>query len=191
MMALSFYMSHPVATGVGGMLLTNDEADASVARSLMNHGRIDDGSHFQFGRLGSSSRVTELEAAIGVGALERYDENLARRRDIALWYDKALESANVERVNRERHGTHGFMFYPIRVPWGREELMGVLRRAGMESREAMPLINQPVYRETYEKGPRCPNAEIWTKNGLLLPLHPQMTADDVGRVGETVERFYK
>lgn len=185
----SFYMSHHISAGVGGMMLTNNARCAQIARSLMNHGRIDDGSHFQFGRSGYSSRATEMEAAVGLAALEHFQADLVKRRALADEYLNGLCTISSIRM-AEHSPDHSWMFYPVRLIDGnRDKLLKHLRFNGIESREAMPLVNQPVFRELYKKG-SCPNAEDWTKNGLLLPLHPLMTAKDVDYVCDKVRRFF-
>jgi dTDP-4-amino-4,6-dideoxygalactose transaminase len=189
MACFSFYMSHHIATGVGGMILTNNKRYAELARSYQNHGRIDDGTHFKFGRSGYSSRLTEMEAALGVEALASFEEELDQRRSLARHYIFNLQM--VEEIQKPPMAvSHSWMFYPVKLREGnRDKLLQHLRRKGIESREAMPLINQPVFRDLYKKG-SCPNAEDWTKNGLLLPLHPQMSEGDVAYVCSQVERFF-
>lgn len=190
MMCMSFFMSHHIATGVGGMILTNDLRYAKIARSYSNHGRIDDGTHFKFGRSGFSSRITELEAAIGIAALERFDDDLQKRRTLARQYIWGLTEC-VSLQLTMMTDNHSWMFYPVKLLEGsRDKLLLHLRKLGIESREAMPLINQPVFKDLYKKG-SCPNAEDWTRNGLLLPLHPQMTEKDVEYVCESVKKFFR
>lgn len=185
MACFSFYMSHHVSTGVGGMILTNSDQYMRLARSYMNHGRIDDGSHFKFGRSGYSSRITEMEAALGVAALEHFYSDLKKRRILARRYGDFFNGKN-----SVMEPNHSWMFCPIRLKTGsRDKLLLHLRKHGIESREAMPLINQPVFKDLYKKG-SCPNAENWTKNGLLLPLHPLMSEKDVSYVCKTVKRFF-
>lgn len=186
----SFYMSHHVSTGVGGMILTNSDTYACVARSYMNHGRIDDGSHFKFGRSGYSSRITEMEAALGIAALEHFHTDLIKRRRLARCYMDALDALSSDIQITPDDYRHSWMFYPVLLRRGsRDALLSYLRRKGVESREAMPLINQPVFTKLYKPG-SCPNAENWTKNGLLLPLHPQMSEKDVAVVCHVVKGFY-
>lgn len=176
MMCFSFYVSHHLSTGVGGMIVTNDKTYEELVRSSMNHGRVDDGTHFEFGRVGYSSRMTEMQAALGCAALERFDEDLAKRRLLARKY--------LEYFPGVWRDDHSWMFFPVLLePGTRTALMAHLCERGIESREAMPLINQPVFKNYYEPG-SCPNAERWTEDGLLLPLHPQMTVDDMAFVAE-------
>lgn len=191
MAAFSFYVSHHVTTGVGGMILTQSDQYAKIARSYMNHGRIDDGSHFEFGRSGFSSRITEMEAALGIAALEHLDKDLEQRRTLARWYITLLSDQAQKLQITPYSQNHSWMFYPVLLKERakRNALMRYLRENEIESREAMPLINQPVFRALYRKG-SCPNAETWTQNGILLPLHPLMKEKDVEYVCDTVKRFF-
>jgi len=192
MAAFSFYMSHHVSAGVGGMLLTNSPKYAQIARSYMNHGRIDDGSHFQFGRSGYSSRATEMEAAVGLAALEHFESDLKKRNNLATWYSIELcEYMDRLQLPVPVNSRHSWMFFPLRLKRpGRDKLLQYLRKHEIESREAMPLINQPVFKKLYKRG-SCPVAENWTQNGILLPLHPQMSREDVLYVCEKVRKFLK
>lgn len=187
MACFSFYQSHHVQVGVGGMIVTDSPRYERVARSYMNHGRTDDGSHFEFGRIGYSSRATEMEAALGCAALKNFKVDLEKRRMLAQRYNATL--ANVS--YKPTFGDSSWMFYPILIKQCglRDKLLIYLRKRGIESREAMPIINQPCYAGLYKKG-TCPNAEHWTENGLLLPLHPFMTNNDVDYVCNAVKRFF-
>lgn len=192
MACFSFYQSHHVQCGVGGMIVTNSASYDRVARSYMNHGRIDDGSHFKFGRHGFSSRATEMEAALGLGSLKGFKKSLAKRKALAVSYIKNLED-NPFVEPTPYNSQHSWMFYPIRLLTNyygtRDDLLKYLRAHGVESREAMPLVNQPCFAPMYRKR-SCPNAEEWTERGLLLPLHPLMNANEVEYVCQTVERFF-
>lgn len=183
MACFSFYVSHHISTGVGGMILTNSPEYEKLARSFMNHGRIDDGTHFEFGRSGFSSRMTELQAALGCAALEKWPEELEKRRMLAKVYQEYFPT-------KTEHRNHSWMFFPqlLQDKGARGELMAHLSQNGIESREAMPLVNQPVFRDLYERG-SCPNAENWTETGILFPLHPQMSESDARHVAETTKEF--
>lgn len=190
MACFSFYQSHHVQCGVGGMIVTNNPHYERVARSYMNHGRIDNGSHFKFGRIGYSSRATELEAALGVGSLETLRQRLAKRKELANTYIHQLRKISQLNIPKLING-HSWMFMPITLNSGsRDRLLRYLRANGIESREAMPLINQPCYKGMYISG-TCPNAEFWTDHGLLLPLHPLMKNMDIEYVCENIRRYFK
>lgn len=190
MACFSFFLSHHIQCGVGGMIVGKSAKYERVARSYMNHGRTDDGSHFEFSRIGYSSRATEMEAALGLAALETLPQNLTKRRELAARYFDNLSLVLDVNIPIPAY-RNSWMFMPITLRQGnRDKLLRFLRTREIESREAMPLINQPCYTGMYKKG-SCPNAEYWTKNGLLLPLHPLMDAKQVDYVCNTLREFFQ
>lgn len=194
MACFSFYISHHVQCGVGGMIVGKNPLYERVARSYMNHGRTDDGSHFRFGRIGYSSRATEMEAALGVASLKYFKDTLKTRRRLAGYYSYHLCGIHTWLAYPVWSNSHSWMFYPVIFPelkrGDRDKLMTFLLKHGVESREAMPLVNQPCYKGLYKKG-SCPNAEEWAANGLLLPLHPQMEPSDVKYVSDVIKKFFR
>lgn len=187
MACFSFYQSHHIQCGVGGMIVTNNPKYESVARSYANHGRVDDGSHFQFGRIGYSSRATEMEAALGLASLKGLKKNLKVRRELAAHYDSKIQYFH----SASTYSRSSWMFYPVLLPPGfRDKLLIYLKKHGIESREAMPLVSQPCYKGLYKKGD-CPNVEDWTDNGILLPLHPLMTVNGVAYVCRVFQKFFE
>jgi len=86
----SFYPNKLITTGEGGMILTDDDSIAERLRSLRNlcftaHKR------FVHEELGWNMRMTNLQAAIGVAQLERWDESIARKREIGKLYTELLK----------------------------------------------------------------------------------------------------
>ncbi len=82
----AFYPNKQITTGEGGVVVTDDEAMASVLRSLRNQGRDTDGTWLRHVRLGYNYRLDELSAAIGVAQLERIAELRAGRARVADRY---------------------------------------------------------------------------------------------------------
>jgi perosamine synthetase len=68
MSAFSLYAAHIITTIEGGIMLTDDEALAKAMRSLRNHGMVE---KFTFDRIGFSAKMNEIEAAVGLGNIER------------------------------------------------------------------------------------------------------------------------
>ena len=204
----STYMAHLVTTGVGGLALTDDDEDITRFRSLMNHGRnprylrIDDDqglsddellevvwSRYDFVWLGQSFRATEMEAALGIGQLERLDAALARRREIASWLTEALAHPDLQLPEVAEGNEHAFMMYPIvcRRAGMRDALVVALERAGVETRFLLPILGQPCYDGVIEfRDGQYPVTENALANGFYIGSHPGMTQDDVAYIAEIV-----
>ncbi len=164
----STYVAHYIVTGVGGVAITSDARLASAMRSLMNHGRdgiyisaMDDkglpkdkflevvSRRFKFESLGHSFRATELQAALGLGQLDIYEEILKSRISNARYLQKSLtaitDKLQFQFVPPDRE--HSYMLFGIKIRGGsKHSLIEFLELKGIETRDLLPLVNQPVYR---------------------------------------------
>lgn len=202
MAAFSFYMAHLVTAGVGGMVTTNDKSLADLARSLANHGRdisywnIDMSSkiqsRFRFHHVGYSSRMTELQAALALPQLAELDKMIERRNQIANRYIEAFsQMAEVRLTERDEKSSHSYMMFPLLVARSDDKwsLCAHLEQAGIETRECLPLTNQPVYRELFNEGD-YPVAKIFNDNSFYIPCHQGMDDGDVNYVINAVKEYF-
>jgi len=88
--AFSFQSSKHITAGEGGMLVTNDEDFGERCRSIVNCGRITGGAWYEHLRLGGNYRLSELQAAVVLAQLERYEQMLARRQEAAKFLREKL-----------------------------------------------------------------------------------------------------
>ena len=205
----STYIAHFLVTGVGGICTTNDPELTVMLKSLMNHGRdsiyvaMDDDKkdgdelfriverRFKFIRLGHSFRATELEAAIGLGQLDHKDEIIAKRRSNANYLTNGLkdlrEFLQLPRIPKDRD--HNFMMYPIVLKQGnKKDLMFFLEENLIETRDMMPLLNQPVYRELFGNiEDKYPVAKRINNNGFYIGCHQYLKKHELDYM---IKKFY-
>ncbi len=204
----STYMAHIVTTGVGGLALTDDDENITRFRSLMNHGRnpaylrIDDDqglndeallrvvwSRYDFVSIGQSYRATEMEAALGIGQLERLEAKQARRREVAARLAERLAHPDLQLPVIADGNEHAFMMFAIvcRTADIRDRLAIALERAGVETRFLLPIIGQPCYDGVLDfPADAFPNARHALANGFYIGSHPDMTDDDVDYIADVV-----
>jgi len=189
----STYMAHLLVTGVGGIVTTNDSHYAEIIKSLISHGRDplflgskatpqffssleDIKSRFRFVRGGFSYRITEMEAALGLGQLERMEELLEKRRNNSRYLISQLQDLEEEIQLPTTHpkAEHSFMMFPLVLKnenidkW---ELIRFLEDHNIETREMLPLTNQPVYQNKIEF-PSLPVSEWINDKGFYIGCHP-------------------
>lgn len=177
----SFFGNKIVATGEGGMVVTDDAALADRVRRLRGQG-VDPQRRYWHDTLGYNFRLTNLAAAIGVAQMERLDAFLAARRRIANWYRRELASVPGLTLPTERTGArHAYWMYTVLAPpqVDRDALMRRLADAGIETRPVFyPLHELPVH-----QGARtdrdCPVARAVARCGVSLPTYTELTAHDV------------
>lgn len=205
----STYAAHFLVTGVGGLITTDDPDLAVRARSLANHGRdsiyisIDDGKdhngrvnreviekRFSFTSAGHSFRCTELEAALGLAELEGIDKNIAARKRNAERLTAGLADLSYFIQLPVTKG-HMWMMYPILARSGKRDLINHLEANGIETRELLPLINQPVYRKMFGNlDKEYPNAARINEKGLYFGCHQFMTNKEIDFIIKTIHEFY-
>jgi perosamine synthetase len=214
----STYMAHYIVTGVGGLATTNDPELAKDLRSLMNHGRDgiyisiddDDGKtgaelkemisrRFKFIEAGHSFRCTELEAALGCAQLERKAEIVERRKRTAYHYTAGLRDLHADGSLQTPfvHPSvdHVFMMYPIvtDTPETKTALTQYLEEHGIETRDLLPLLNQPVYHKLFGRRliDQYPVAKKLDGCGFYIGTHQYITDDDAAYVVDTIKRFFR
>lgn len=210
----STYVAHFLVTGVGGLAITNNLELAVMMRSFMNHGRdsiylnIDDDNNlssgklsivvekrFSFVRLGHSMRATELEAAIGVAQFEGKKENIAARRQIAKFYTENLADLHnfiqLPYVPKDRD--HNFMMYPIVLKnKHKRDLVNFLEKRNIETREMVPLINQPIYKKFFGNiEEKYPVAKWINRSGFYIGCHPYLTKKEIQYIVDTFYEFFR
>lgn len=210
----STYVNHLVVGGVGGLVTTNDDKLAELSRSLMAHGRdsvyssidADDnltGSglqniierRFKFDRIGYSYRATELEAAIALSELERFQGNVRARRRNAELLIKLLEPLDeyLQLPYTPDDFTHAYMLFPIVCREGvdREALLLFLEEGGVETRYFFPLLDSPVYRKLFPRlMGQYPVSQRLARDGFMVGIHQGLDGSDIRYLAELIHAYF-
>jgi dTDP-4-amino-4,6-dideoxygalactose transaminase len=110
----SFNGNKTVTAGGGGMLLTDDEDKARLARHLSTQARP--GRDYVHDMVGYNYRMTNVNAAVGLAQLERLDEMLHAKRAIAARYDHAIAGReDMQPMPRPAHSQSACWLYSVAV----------------------------------------------------------------------------
>ena len=185
----SLYGNKILTAGEGGVLTTNDERIATVARELRDHAFSAE-RHFWHRRLGFNYRMTNLQAAIAVAQVERLDELVARRRSNGTRYEQALDGIDGITLAPQLDGGVCWMFSLLvdeeRFGMDRDQLRQHLAARGVETRTLfVPMHLQPIYQQRFA-GQRYPVAERLGATGLYLPSGPSLSDEDIAYVAGAV-----
>jgi len=212
--AFSTYVAHFLVTGVGGFATTSDPDLAVTMRSLMNHGRDsiyiscsdDEGlgqeklhevvaKRFKFVHVGHSFRCTELEAALGLGQLERIEDIISRRKDNAKYLTKHLSSLEeyIQLPTCPSDRTHAYMLYGVVVRNdSKRNLVNYLEDHNIETRDLLPLVNQPIYRRLYGNlEEELPVAKWINNSGFYIGCHSYLSIEELDYVISVFHDFFK
>jgi len=168
------------------VLLTDRDDWTQLARSLRNQGRSNYATWLEHDRLGYNYRLSDINAALGLGQLRRLDELLEKRAAVAARYDSMLRGIDgVVPLAPPRRGIRKSWFvYIVRVAGDRDGLIAALAARGIDSRPYFPPIHlQPLYRQRFGHRPGMfPHAEAAGASLLALPFHGNLSDDDVAYV---------
>lgn len=184
----SFFGNKTVTTGEGGMLTTNDATLAERARHLKGQGLAKHRVYWH-DVVGYNYRMTNICAAIGLAQMERADELIARKLELARRYDELLEGSGIETHSPRQPGfAHAYWMCSVLVPQetDRDAVMATMWEDGIETRPLFyPVHTMPMYSQKYE---RHPIAEDLARRGINLPSWPDMSVEQQQRVVDSLVR---
>lgn len=170
----SFYATKMMATGEGGMALTDDQALAEAIRDRRDY---DNRDHFS---VRYAYKLTDLQAALGRVQLRRLPEFVARRRALAQQYLQAFAGLPLRTPSPANH----VFFRFVVALQQRDALAAHLAARGVDAK-------RPVYRPLHHYfGGDCPNSERAHRECLSVPLYPALTDAEAAHVIESVRRFF-
>ena len=185
-----FYPNKQITTGEGGLIVTDDQQVADMARALRNQGRAPGDTWLDHTYLGYNYRMDEMSAALGLAQMQRFEELLAKREVVAAWYAEGLDSfSQVQTLPLASTTTRVSWFvYIIRLAPGvdRAEIIRALDRNGIPARPYFSPIHLQKFfvdRFGYQLGD-FPVTEDLGRRSLALPFSSIMTRDQVDLVCE-------
>jgi dTDP-4-amino-4,6-dideoxygalactose transaminase len=204
----SFFSNKNLATGEGGMLLTNRDDLAEKVRLLRSHGmttvtwdRHQGHAHtYDVVDLGYNYRIDELRSALGIAQLAKLPHLNRRRAEISNHYWRALEktslqlpfcaqfTAQPDSLAQHTGTLPAYHLFPVLLPPGcrRSDFMAHLRQAGIQTSIHYPPIHQfSYYRQRYPQV-SLPLTEELASRQVTLPLYPTMQDEQVELVIQAV-----
>lgn len=207
---ITVFSFHPVkiiTTAEGGMALTNDAALAERMALLRSHGITREASkmthesdgpwYYQQIDLGFNYRMTELQAALGVTQLERLDQYVARRHELARRYDQLLAGLAVTTPWQHPDSYSGLHLYVIRLQL--EKLRSSHRQVFESLREQgigvnlhyIPVHTQPYYQRMGFQIGDFPEAERYYREAISLPMFQTMTEQQQDEVIAALHKAFE
>ncbi|MDN3513534.1 MAG: DegT/DnrJ/EryC1/StrS family aminotransferase [Candidatus Brocadia sp.] len=220
MAAFSLYVAHIISTVEGGIVTTNNPDFAEILRSLRSHGRAckcescvlntasaycakrfrygeNEDIRFIFERIGFSSKMNELEAAVGLGNLEIYEDILKKRRENLYYLIERFRIfepflATIEKEPGEEIGPHAFpMIIQENASFTRVQLVNYLEKHGIDTRNLFSSIPTqcPGFSFLGHTAGDFPNAEYIGENGVHIGVHQDLGKKECNFILNTIEEF--
>jgi dTDP-4-amino-4,6-dideoxygalactose transaminase len=198
----SFHPRKIVCTAEGGMITTDDRELATRLRRLRHQGMsISDLERHasdrviieQYPEVGYNFRMSDVHAALGLAQLEKLDEMLVRRRDIASRYTEHFRAnPEIEPPYVPARAEPNFQSYLVRLPHAdeimRNRVIDAMQREGIATRRGLMAAHREApYRQARRIGTLA-HTESATDQTLALPIHAHLSDGDVDRVADTLAR---
>lgn len=207
MAVFSFHPVKIVTTGEGGMVLTNRQDLYDKLIRLRSHGITRDPGlmqgkshgpwYYQQIELGFNFRMTDIQAALGLSQLDRLDEFVARRHQLARRYDDAFRLLPLTPPWSHPDNYSAYHLYVIRlgldrVGKSRREVFEALRQADIGvNLHYIPVHTQPHYVAMGFNSEDFPNAMRYYEEAITLPMYYGMTEEQQGYVIETLRKLLR
>ncbi len=174
--ATSFFPAKPLGCyGDGGAVFTKDKKIAEIARSCRVHGQGND--KYENVNIGMTARLDTMQAAILLAKLEIFDDELAKRQEVADRYHKLLDDV-AQAPQLAPDATSSWAQYVIRLPreTNREAIQAAMREQGVPTAiyYPRPMHTQPVYKRYPVTLSGLSLTEKLASDVLALPMHPYL-----------------
>lgn len=183
----SFFPSKPLGCyGDGGAIFTNDDELARVLRQISRHGQD---RRYHHVRVGVNSRLDTLQAAVLLGKLVVFDEEMARRQKIADQYaSKLLPIPQIVCPSIENGNLSAWAQYTIRSNH-RDDLQQALKKLEIPTtvHYPLPLNKQPAVEDGSKQ---LPIGDQLANEVLSLPMGPYLSDSDQSLVAHAIKQFY-
>ena len=216
---LSVFSFHPVkhiACGEGGMITTNSEELYKKLLKLRTHGITKSSNEFtnscsfavgetpsnndikkqypswymEMQELGFNYRLTDFQAALGISQMNKAENGLKRRKEIAEKYAKSFEGRHWIKSHSGKIEGHAYHLYIIEVE-ERLELYNFLKSKNIYTQvHYIPTHLMPYYKWQGWKDGDMPNAENYYKGCLSLPMYPTLTEEEQDFVINQIVQFF-
>ena len=197
----SFYPTKQITTGEGGIIVSNDRKFINEIKTLKAFGidippdqRKTPGI-YDVKQLGFNYRMTDFQAALGVGQMKRYQKNLDSRKKNATFYNSFLKNNQNIIFSKYKDECSYFLFQIfIRGKIKRDKVILSLmkKNIGVSIHYATPVPLMSYYKTKYgyEKG-SFENAETYSGTNISLPVHPKLSMNDIKHISKTIKNIIK
>lgn len=203
MTMFSFHPVKHITTGEGGMIVTNNKEYYEKMRIFRSHGTLTPDTfpkntgawYYEQHYLGYNYRLTDIQAALGLSQLNKLENFLKRRNEIANIYYKELKDIHQLKLPLNNVDRHAFHLFPILLKNEiiREKTYNKLREKNILVQvHYIPVHLQPYYKNNYGyKQGDFKVAEDFYNRELSIPMYPKMTDEELSYVIKEIKNIIK
>lgn len=189
----SFFSNKNLATGEGGMIVTNRDDIAEKLKVLRSHGMTTltwdrhQGHAYSYDvvALGNNFRIDEIRSSLGLVQLKKLEANNLRRSEHTTLYRELICNTpgceDIEIPFLDHPGCSACHIFPVLLPENvnRLQLMTAMRSLGVQTSIHYPPVHKFSYYQELYPGVDLPHTENIAKREVTLPLYPNLSAEDI------------
>ena len=207
----SFHPVKSITTGEGGVITTNDKDIYERLKLLRSHGITKDQDSFinnnlaftesdtnpwyyEMQELGFNYRITDIQCALGTNQVKKIDRFMARRREIAAIYNKALKPfPHIKLPDTQENSQSANHLYTVQISFDtlgttrNEFFKRILKKEISLQVHYIPIHLQPFYQKRFHfKEGDFQESEVFYKSTVSLPIYPSLTDNDLKYIIDSV-----
>lgn len=206
---ITIFSFHPVkiiTTAEGGMALTNDPELHRKMKLFSSHGIVrdnfmqsdDHGSwYYEQIELGYNYRITEIQSALGISQLERLDEFVSKRQELASIYNNRLTDTNLKLPAQIEDSYSSFHLYVVRlrldnITNSHKYIFEQLKKNGIGvNLHYIPVHTHPFYANLGFSPKDFPESLSYYNEAISLPIYPNLSEEQQDKICETLKSLIK
>ena len=167
---LSFNGNKTITTGGGGMILTNDQKLAKLAKHLTTQAKIPHRWEYAHDYVGYNYRLTNLQAALGVAQMESLPKFIENKRKLAKQYNEFFSSIGIKFVTEPKHSKSNYWLNAIELKNldERNKFLETTNNSGVMTRPIWKLMNKlPMFKDCQAEN--LENSEFFEQRVVNIP----------------------
>lgn len=196
----SFHPVKTITTGEGGAITTNNPELYKKLITMRTHGvvqRPDTSPWFyEMQELGYNYRLPDVLAALGISQLNKLNEFVHKRRELVAIYQKELGAEKRFRfLEEKKHNYSAFHLWPLLTNFSKTHtdkvsIFNKLKSLGIRLQvHYIPVHMQPYYIKSGFQEDSFPKAKNFYEQELSLPLYPDLTAEDIRTISNSIKKI--
>ncbi len=197
----SFFSNKNLATGEGGMIVTNRDDLAEKIKLARSHGMTSltldrfKGHAYTYDvvALGYNYRPTEITSALGIVQLGRLKAKNERRGQLCRYYQQQLADVPGIKIPFLNHpGLSSYHIFPILLDpdLDRTRFMEFLKQHGIQTSIHYPPVHRFTYHQKFHQAMHpLPKTEDIAQREVTLPLYPSLSVEQIDYIADVIEKF--
>lgn len=192
----SLYQTKHIICGEGGVIMTNNDKYAQTITSIANNGIIKrDLDAYDYDRIGFNYQLTEIQAALAIGQLQKLDRNNEKRRSNVDTFRNLLKDTDI-RFQCSGSATKHAYFYltgllPKNLSNQRDRFLDLVKSFGVPIKKLYPIALTELTMLRGKVNQDCPVAQDITKRIFNLYVNPGLDRGDIEFMAKAVKKAYE